>query len=433
MRKLFLSLGVLFLLVLSSSSFALLRMELTQGVAGAVPLAMVPFLSSGVPSPEPVSEIINNDLAHSGRFKIYAMDSYTPDKPDSSWLGRKVAVDNVLMGKVESVGGDSYQVSFQLMDTPRGKTVRPIVILDQKFTVSGKQLRHLAHHISDLVFEKIIGVRGIFSTRLVYVVVKRGGNARAQYTLEVADQDGYNPRMLLSSTDPIMSPAWSPDGKRIAYVSFENRKASIYTQDLATGNRELVSQVPGINGAPAWSPDGKKLALVLSKGESPNIYILDLASRHLTPITHDWYINTEPAWFPNGRALLFTSNRSGGPQIYQYNLGSGEVTRLTYDGDYNARGGLAPDGKHLVTIHRDKGAYSIAIFDLATGSNRMLTASGTDNGSPSVAPNGGMVLFDTLYNGRSVLGIVSTDGRVQQRLPARDGEAQDAAWSPFMS
>ena len=427
-------------------AYALLNLELTQGVSGAVPIIIVPFAESGAATSEPVSEIINNDLQHSGRFKVYNQRALKLLPSQLSEVAfpyfQHLGADNIVIGKVQALGGDRFQVSFQLLDAFKVKTegvdkatqLQRAVVLEQKFVVPSKQLRQLSHHISDLIYEKILGTRGIFSTRLVYIVVKRTQGIPSRYTLEVADEDGYNPRVLLTSTDPIMSPAWSPDGKKIAYVSFENRKAAIFIQEVASGTRRLVSQIPGINGAPAWSPDGRKLALVLSRGDSPNIYILDLGARHLVQITHDWYINTEPAWSPSGKYLVFTSTRSGGPQIYQYNFASRAVTRMTYDGNYNARAGLTADGNHLVTIHKDGDAYNIALFDLKTGVMRVLTPAGThDSSSPSVAPNGSMVLYDTVYQGRNMLAMVSTDGRVQLRLPARDGEAQDPAWSPFLS
>lgn len=424
-------LKILLLCLLASiqPAYALLNLELTQGVSGAVPLVIAPFTVSGVASSQNPAEIVQNDLEHSGRFKIY---SHSGDINAANM--QHLGADNIVVGKVQGLGGDRYQVSFELIDAFKAKDQHKGIVLQQQFTVSEKQLRQVAHHISDLIYERILGVRGIFSTRLVYIVVNKSTPGRPQYTLEVADEDGFNPRILLTSTDPIMSPTWSPSGRQVAYVSFENRRASIYMQDVATGSRTLVSRLPGINGAPAWSPDGTKMALVLSKGQSPNIYILDLNGHQLTQVTNDYYINTEPAWAPDGKYLIFTSTRSGGPQIYQYNFASRSISRLTYDGKYNARGGITTDGHRLVTIHKDSDAYNIALFDLGTGVMRLLTPSGTrDSSSPSVAPNGSMVLYDTVYHGRNMLAMVSTDGRVQLRLPARDGEAQDPAWSPFLS
>jgi TolB protein len=412
MRKL--AAYILLIMFVPCSAFAMLNMELTRGVAGAIPIAVVPFEGSAM-APQNVSTIITNDLQNSGRFKVSGRQS-----------------DNTVVGRVVNLGGDRYEVSFKLLDALSGsETGKPV--LSKKYTVSGRELRLLSHHISDIVYQQLTGVRGIFSTKLAYVVVQRGAPGQARYILEVADQDGYNPRPLLSSPEPIMSPSWSPNGKQIAYVSFENKQANIYTQNVTSGSRSLISHYPGINGAPSWSPDGRKLALVLSKGGSPNIYVMDLGSRSLKQITNDFYINTEPSWSPSGRSLLFTSNRSGGPQIYQATLGSGAVSRISYDGNYNARASYTPDGNHVAMIHSASGIYSIAILDLDSGTTRVLSGRTNDSASPSIAPNGSMILYDTLTGGRNVLGMVSVDGRVQLILPARNGEAQDPAWSPYLS
>ncbi len=440
MRKLSIILFFLGSLLLSNSAFALLSMELTRGVAGAVPIAIVPF-ASGSSAPQDISGIISNDLQNSGRFKVYGRDSISsfPSDVRSVDYGyfRSLGADDVVLGRVQALGGDRYAVSFQLVDAIRGKE-QPTnsalaLMLGQKFVVSGGQLRALAHHISDLIYQQVLGVRGIFSTRLAYILVQRAPGMPTRYVLEVSDQDGYNPRPLLSSTDPIMSPAWSPNGRQIAYVSFEDLRASVYVEDVDSGARHVVSQFKGINGAPAWSPDGRKLALVLSKDGSPNIYILDLGSRQLTKMTSDWSINTEPAWSPDGRVLVFTSTRGGGPQIYQLNLATRAISRVSYDGDYNARASFTADGSHLAMLHRESGVYNIGLLDLNGGSFHLLTNSGTDNESPSIAPNGSMVLYGTLSAGQSVLGMVSSDGKVLVRLPSRNGDVQDAAWSPFLS
>jgi TolB protein len=435
-RKVSALLLFVFSLVLAESAFAFLNLELTRGVSGAVPIAIVPFATGGEIPPTDVSGVVNNDLQTSGRFKVYGkneLGNYPGGSPSGqSEFFRNLGADNVVVGSVTAVGGNRYEVSFQLLDIIRGKDqAAHEALLNEKFTVPADQLRPLAHHISDLVYEKILGVRGIFNTRIAYIVVQHSNPTR--YILEVADQDGENAHPLLNSTDPIMSPSWSPNGRKLAYVSFENRRASIYVEDVSSGSRILVSQTKGINGAPAWSPDGRKLALVLSKDGSPNIYVVDLISHQLTPITHDWSINTEPSWSPDGRNLIFTSNRGGGPEIYKANLASRATSRMTYDGSYNARGSYTPDGNHIVMLHQESGIFNIGILDLNTGTFRLLTNSSSDNESPSIAPNGSMVLYGALYNGHNVLGMVSSDGRVQLRLPGRDGEVQDPAWSPFLS
>ncbi len=433
MRKI-ISLAIFALtLILPYSASAILSMELTRGVAGAIPIAVVPFAQSGS-AEQDVSQIVTNDLQNSGRFNVFGKSALNQFPSDASGVSadyfRHLGTDNVVVGKVDSLGGGRYQISFQLLDMFKG-AANVGIVLSKKYAVSGGELRDVAHHISDLIYQQITGTPGIFSTKIAYVVV-RGINP-SRYLLEVSDQDGYNPRPLLNSGEPIMSPAWSPNRSQIAYVSFENRQASIYVQDVASGARRQVSQYPGINGAPAWSPDGRKLALVLSKSGSPNIYVMDLASRRLTTITNDSYINTEPAWSPDGRALLFTSSRGGNshPQIYQYSFGSGSITRLSYDGDYNARASYTRDGKYVVMIHRVSGMFYIALLNLDSGTTQVLSSSTADSASPSIAPNGSMVLYDTVYGGHNELAMVSADGRIQLRLPSRSGEAQDPAWSPL--
>lgn len=424
----------LLILLVPYRASAILSMELTRGMAGAIPIAVVPFAGqNGIP--QNITDIIAADLQNSGRFKVYGQKSLSMFPSDvhavSNDYFRRLGTDNVVIGKVTSVGNDRYQVVFQLLDVLRGESKKSVT-LNRTYTVSARELRSVAHHMSDLIYQQLTGVRGVFSTKIAYVVI-RTENGERRYVLEVTDQDGYNPRLLLNSPEPIMSPAWSPNGKQIAYVSFEDRRASIYVQDVMTGARRLLSKFPGINGAPAWSPDGQKLALVLSKSGSPNIYMMDIISGRLTQLTHDFYINTEPAWSPNGKSLLFTSNRSGGPQIYQMNMANSSVSRLTYDGDYNARASYTRDGNQVVMIHRVSGTFYIGILDLDTGTMRVLNKSIGDSSSPSLAPNGSMVLYDTVYGGRNILAMVSADGNVQLVLPSRDGEAEDPAWSPFLS
>lgn len=432
MRKLISRIFLIVTLIIPYSAQAILNMELTQGVAGAIPIAVVPF-SGSEGLPQDVSGVISQDLQNSGRFKVYDRHILNEFPSSASAVSaeyfKHLGTDNVVVGKITPAGEDKYKINFELVNLYESKGSQ---VLNRSYTVSGKELRSAAHHISDLIYEEITGVRGVFSTKIAYVVVQRPAQGQARYILEVSDQDGYNPRPLLNSPEPIMSPDWSPNGKQIAYVSFENRKASIYIQDVASGNRRLLSEFPGINGAPAWSPDGRKLALVLSKSGSPNIYVMDVASKQLTQLTNDYYINTEPSWSPDGKSLLFTSTRGGGPQIYQVSLGSHAVNRISFDGDYNARASYTSDGRHIAMIHKASGVYSIAILDLDNGTTKVLSGKALDSASPSIAPNNSMILYDTFAGNRNVLAMVSADGSVQVRLPARNGEAQDPAWSPFL-
>lgn len=440
MRKFVLVMLATLAALLMQQAYALLNLELTQGNASAVPIVVVPFAIEGQAPQQDVSAIVSHDLQNSGRFKVFGVErlaQFPSDKRDVHYdYFRKLGAKNIVIGRVQAVGPDRFKVSFQLLDVFGEKNAvaeQNAVLVEKQYVVPNADLRAIAHHISDLIYQQITGVRGIFSTRLAYVLVQRIDRYHSRYTLEVSDQDGYNPRPLLTSADPIMSPSWSPNGRQIAYVSFEKRHAAIYIEDVATGGRYVVSEAPGINGAPAWSPDGRKLALVLSKSGSPNIYTLDLDSRQLTQLTHDFYINTEPSWSTNGRQLIFTSNRSGSPQIYQIDLSSHAVSRVSYEGKYNARASYTPDGNHIVVLNQSAGLYNIGVLDLDTGVFRVLTHSGSDHESPSIAPNSSMVLFGTIYHGRSVLGMAATDGSVQVRLPSRNGDVQDPAWSPFLS
>lgn len=434
MRKLSAILFFVISYLFTTNAFAMLSMELTRGVAGAVPIAISNFVTGGSNPPQNISNVVTNDLQNSGRFKVYGNNNANNIRDVQFDQLSHLGVDNLVMGSVRSIGYDRYEVSFQLVDVTRGKQ-NPgpnAVIYSKKFEIPGTQMRALAHHISDIIYQQVLGVRGVFSTRIAYILVERSANAPTRYVLEVSDMDGYNPRPLLTSRDPIMSPAWSPNGRQLAYVSFENQRASIYVEDLASGARRVVSQFNGINGAPAWSPDGRRLALVLSKDGSPNIYVLDIASHHLTQMTHDWSINTEPTWSPDGRTIAFTSNRGGGPQIYQLNVATKAVSRVSYDGDYNARASYTADGNHIAMLHRENGVYSVGLLDLDTGRFHLIT-NGVDNESPSIAPNGSMVLYGSVEGGRNVLGMASSDSRVQIRLPARTGDVQDPSWSPYLS
>lgn len=441
MKKLTLLLG-LFTFLFAQTLWAELRIEVTQGVGKAIPIAVVPL--AGNPLPEKIMQIVHDDLASSGEFRVLDPNAINLERASNFNYWKEQGVDYVVMARAQMNGLQQYEVNYELIDVLQAnmgsaladvnanKNVATNPVLLQKREVAGAtQLRALAHHISDEVYEKLTGVRGIFSTRIAYVTVQWQTNRAPSYRLEVADADGANPKPLLVSPEPVMSPAWSPDGRRIAYVSFEKQRAEIYISDLATGQRRLVSKYPGINGAPAWSPDGTKLALVLSKENVAKIYILDLATNQFTPITQGSAIDTEPRWAPDGQSLVFTSSRGGNAQIYRVHLADKRVERLTYEGSYNARGSLTPDGKHLVMIHRSENAYHIAVQDLANKQLYILTQTRMDE-SPSVAPNGRMIIYGTREGGQRTLAEVSIDGRVKLRLPTASGDVQEPAWSPFL-
>lgn len=409
-----------FFLCLSTSLFAV-DLELTQGISSALPIGINSFGYDDVG--KQLASVVNNDLGFSGQFKV--INTPQGEQPGIySW--RQAGADSVLSGRVNRIGSNRYDVSFELVDAvAQGK-----VLLKKNFQVNGNDVRALAHHISDEVYQKLTGERGVFSTRIAYILVQRVGG-RSRYFLEVADVDGHNPQSLLASAEPIMSPAWSPDGSQIAYVSFEKRKAQIFTVSVNNGRRRLVTDFAGINGAPAWSADGRELAVVLSKAGSPKIYSVDLSNGNMKQLTFGEAIDTEPRYSPDGRSLLFTSGRGGSPQVYRLSLADGGISRVTYEGNYNARASYTPDQKHVVMLHREERSFNIGIQDTDSGHVTQLTFSPQDE-SPSVAPNGRLVLYATRFHDKGMLGLVSIDGRVKTRLPARDGDVQEPAWSPYL-
>lgn len=407
---------------------AALTIDITKGIESAVPIAVVPFAGQAENRlPVDLAHIIQSDLSRSGYFDTLSeRDMLTRPSEASSVRFRNwqaLGQDYLLIGQVASTGL-SYNVQFQLFDVYKAEQ-----IMGYRLTVSAKDLRRTAHHISDLVFEKLTGVPGVFSSRITYITsVNRSRNTK-QYKLQVADSDGYRPKTIASSREPLMSPVWSPDGRKIAYVSFESRRSAVYVQTLATGQRKRVASFRGINGAPAFSPDGKRLALTLSKDGSPDIYVLDLDTDELHKLTYSYAIDTEAYWSPDGRQIVFTSDRGGKPQLYVIPSQGGRAKRLTFDGDYNSRGRFSNDGKRLVMVHANRGDFRIAVMDMAT-KNMSVVSDGHLDESPSFAPNGTMILFAARKRGRSLLAVVSADGSMQQRLAFDIGEIRDPAWAP---
>lgn len=439
---------VLCCLMFNLPAFAILNIELTQGMQGAIPIAVVPFNGQPADMAEPnnVAGVVTHDLQNSGRFKLMSAGQMQQTPANASGVEfsywQKQNINDMVVGKVTTVGGNRYRVDFQLLNVygnaasqkSSGPAWQNAVILDKTFTVNSDQLRSLAHHISDLVYQALTGDRGVFSTRIAYVLMQRTGASGAQYVLEVSDMDGYNPKPLLRSNQPIMSPAWSPDGRKLAYVSFESGRPAIYIQDVASGARQMVSDYQGLNSAPAWSPDGTRLALVLTRTGYPKIFIMNVADHSVTQLTQGMSIDTEPNWSPDGKSIIFTSNRGGGPQIYRVSLSNpGSAQRITFNGSYNARPSFVPPkGNQIVVLNGNGNMYNIALQDLSSGNFTVLTHSGKDQ-SPSVAPNGKILVYATVKNGQGVLAMVSTDDRVKLVLPAREGDVREPAWSPFLN
>lgn len=411
----------LLLFAISTQLFAL-DLELTQGISAALPIGINSFGFDE--RSNSVSAVITNDLKLSGQFKI--IPSQNDGRAALSYW-QQMGADTVLSGEVTSSSDGRVAVSYQLIDVAsQGRT-----LLANKFVVREQQLRALAHHISDQVYQKLTGERGVFSTKIAYIMVQRDFRGRSRFSLEVADIDGYHPQNLLNSSEPIMSPSWSPDGRYIAYVSFENKRAQIYKVDVVTGQRRLITSFPGINGAPAWSPSGKELAVVLSKEGSPKIYTVNMNDGHMRQLTFGSSIDTEPHYSPDGNSIIFTSGRGGSPQIYRLNLADGRITRLSFNGNYNARASFTPDQQSIVMLHRADTNFNIAVQDIRSGQVQTLTNSAMDE-SPSVSPNGRLVLYASRDRDRGILGMVSIDGRIRLKFPSRDGDIQEPAWSPYL-
>lgn len=416
------------LLMFSAMAQADLTIDITRGNEQATPIAIVPFANNEGLS-EDLAQIVADDLERSGYFTpldrdaMFARPSNSGDVTYGDW--KSLNTRYLAVGQVKR-DGNSVAVRYELLNVGGAS-----VMIEEVVTASPEALRAAAHRISDRIFEEITGIRGAFSTRIAYVTSSGIGDD-TRYGLYIADADGRNSREILNSDEPIMSPAWSPDGDKLAYVSFETQRPAIYVQDLASGRRARLTSFDGLNSAPAWSPDGRQIAMALSKDGQPDIYLMDIGSRNIQRLTNAESIETEPSWSPDGRSLIYTSDRSGGPQIYRHDLGNGSAERLTYTGGYNARGQFSPDGEQLFLIHRGNRGYQVARQDLNTdrlvelGDSRFAE-------SPSVAPNGTMVIFATQQGNRDVLGAVSADGRASFILPAAQGDVRDPAWSPFLN
>lgn len=418
------------LLLWCATARADLTIDITQGVADPVPVAVVPFAGSiAGEGAVDVAAVIQRDLASSGRFRgversaMPAQPSRAADVDAARW--RSARADYVVVGRISSASGN-VTLSFELVNVLNGQ-----VQLNESITVPQASARNGAHRVADRVFEKLTGVRGAFATRIAYVSVD-GRAPNQSYQLIIADADGENARIAMQSKQPVMSPAWSADGEWLAYVSFETGVAAVFVQRIRTGERRRVSARAGMNNAPAFSPDGRRLALTLSgAGGLPDIYLLDLASQNLARITDDPAIDTEPAWSPDGSTLYFTSDRGGAPQVYSVPAQSGSrATRITFGTSYASTPRVSPDGKQLALVTQEGGAFRVGVMDLATGQLNVLSK-GTLDESPSFAPNGAVLMYAGTERGQGVLATVSVDGLVSLRLKSDQGEVREPAWGPF--
>ncbi|MGH8031742.1 MAG: Tol-Pal system beta propeller repeat protein TolB [Luteimonas sp.] len=409
-----------------------LEIDIVGGNASAAPIAVVPmpYQGSGTAPATDVAGVIRADLDRSGQFRSLPEASMI-EKPTRggevqypTW--RLLKQDYLVVGRVVDAGSGSYRVEYELFDVAKQER-----LLGFAMTAGASAMRDVSHQIADAIYEKITGVRGAFWTRIAYITATGSGQG-SRYALMVADADGYNPQTVVRSPEPLLSPSWSSDGRKIAYVSFERGNSSIYIQDITSGGRELVASFRGINGAPAFSPDGRRLALTLSRSGNPEIYVMDLGSKALTQVTNQFGIDTEPSWSADGGTIYFTSDRGGRPQIYQASASGGGATRVTFQGNYNASASVSFDGKKIAVAQGSGNVYRIALLDRSLGSPRWSTLSpGSLDESPSFAPNAGMVLYAAREGRRGVLYAVSADGRVRQRLVLADGDVREPAWGPY--
>ena len=429
MLKLGKRLSLLLLLVVSSTAWSELVIRVTQGNDKPTIVAVSPIALNGIAVKQDIAAIVEADLERSGLFRatprrdMLAFPSRSSEVYYRDW--RMLGTEYLVVGSMRAIDGGRYELEFTLLNVTAQKR-------EFKHSVRGRanEMRDLAHLVSDKVYQAITGIKGAFSTRIAYVTATRT-NGKFTYRLNVADADGAREKLMLESPEPIMSPSWAPNGKDLAYVSFETGRPAVFRQNLVTGARQQLTNFKGLNGAPSWSPDGSKMALVLSKDGNPEIYQLDLRSNQFSRLTRHFAIDTEPTWMPDGKHILFTSDRGGTPQIYKLNVASKATERLTFRGNYNARASLAPDGRTLALVHRESGVFHIASFDLKTRRLIELTETRLDE-SPTVAPNGAMLMYATKQGDRGVLAAVSLDAGVRYVLPARVGDVREPAWSPFL-
>jgi len=372
-----------------------------------------------------ISQIVSADLVRSGRFKVQDIGSVRPLPSEPTevnyryWKNR--GTQTLVIGKVIQRDDGKVEVRFRMMDTSKEAQA-----VGYAYTIVVPQMRAIAHKISDTIYEKLTGEPGVFSTRIAYVA-----RFPQRFELHVADADGFNSQFILAHREPIISPAWSPDGTRIAYVSFEQGRSIVFIHNLVDGTRRILASYDGINSAPAWSPDGKRLALALSKDGVSQIYVIDADGNGLVRLTNSNAIDTEASFSPDGKYILFTSDRGGSPQIYRMSASGANVERMTFDGGYNVTPRYSPDGKAFAYIQRNQGRYTLALMDLTTRQSVILSDSSLD-GSPAFAPNGRLILYASIVGGHGILAAVSSDGRIKQKISASAQDVREPAWGPLV-
>jgi len=412
-----------FLVLPFAPARAQLTIEIVGGAGTAIPIAIVPFGGEAA-FPLGVSGIVGADLGRSGMFKLIGSDNVNPRparaeevQPDV-WRARNA--DAVVVGSMQPLPDGRVEVRFALVDV-----VKRTTLVAMTYTVTPAQFRATAHKIADVIYEKLTGDPGVFSTRIAYIT-----KAGTRYQLLVADADGNDPQTIVTSNEPLLSPRWSPDGTRIAYVSFESKKPVVYVQNLGTGGRQAVANFRGSNSSPAWSPDGRRLAVTLTKDSGSQLYLMNADGSNAQRVMTSSAIDTEAYFMPDGQSILFTSDRGGSPQIYRFNIGSSAVERMTFDGSYNVSARPFPDGKGFAFVRRDGGRFQIATQDFASRQMQVLTTGPVDE-SPSMAPNGKLILYANESGGHGILAAVSSDGRIKQRLVAPATDVREPAWGPY--
>ncbi len=412
----------LFLFLLPLTSRAELTIEIVGGAAQQIPIAIVPF-SQAASQQDNLATIIGADLRRSGLFRVLETRGVVNQPHDvagvkyAEWAALQAQA--LTVGSIESQPGNRLKVSFKLLDV-----LKQTQLAGQDYSITPAQLRTTAHKIADIIYQKLTGEMGVFATRISYV-----SKANKRYSLQVSDADGYNGQTIVSSNEPIISPAWAPDGSKLAYVSFEKKKPVIFVQSLVSGQRTVLANFKGNNSAPSWAPDGKRLAIVLTHGANSQVYIINADGTGLRQLTHSSAIDTEPAWSPDGDWIYFTSDRGGSPQIYRVGTAGGNPQRVTFEGAYNVSPHFSPDGKSLVYIRQEQGRFRVTLQELASGQVQILSETSKDE-SPSFAPNSRMILYATSINGKGTLAAVSADGRIKQRLSETIGDVREPDWGP---